>query len=933
MRSEVTIKNLEPSVCIELPSDIATTIRGDSQFFTPKVVVLKETELETQKAKFFNTTHEFGLFCIRIHSNSISVIPIQLNGYANPKLQSFNFKLPAGIINNCFCVSEVADTLVIGFILDVNILVTLKLPFNSFYNGLNENFNTWCKYHMPFPFDRRTPLYLHSLDYNKLLFSTVDAGLFLLHRYNPLSDFKLSTIANGSYLNSLKSKLFGTSSTIKFNDLSVAPNSIIDIVSISELIFVTLDVNKILKFWNVTKLNLVKEYNLNNTLDDSLHGAVVSPFFPTKIMKFINDKLYIFLSFDNYYINIFNLDNELNLDLVDRVIYENSTFVPVDYFINKSEIHIVSLSSDTYLIQTYMNGRWEKPINNTKFTEIKYKEFLQKVEHTDSSYAVKFIRNNFSADIINNATQLVHPNVEIEEVNNTPSDWIRFASICADLSTSESKIFAIVECDGFLILAKSCTFSVVKNLNKFELFYFEKENEAGKLTNLLLDYSKGYDGSRYEIENIFLSAGNKIMDDLFNNYISKISNESVVSQLLDQLSSIPSVTELMESLAFFTSDFTSSIASEYTSFNESFLHECLINNSVLGKKIIFGLLLVLDTIDYSEEVANLFTKLRKIYKTLNLIELVSQESTIAFIKLHLPKLYFKNNQISDIVNKVFDLLNSDCYAYFVVCETQDPSLFNYLNDSVTSILVKSLVLLETGRAAESKDLFIANPQICNIDLLSSKVFQRFERELSLLLTKDESQYFYNVAMLFDERKYYNQALEIAMRSMHSIETLNKIFQLALKVNNYRIAYDTIKEMDHEFRSSPLKSFIYKLLNENQYSLLIELDYNEDYDMVDELIVELASNCEDVAMSKKFYRLVYALRLKEGDFRGAVQALYAFGSRAKDYGNFLVMINLLKTLSPDDRWFVQDGRVITEEMLQEEYADIGSTDLKKLELVM
>lgn len=927
MRSEVTIKSLDPTTCVNLPTDIASAIRGDSQFFTSKSVVLKETDLETQNAKFFNTTHEFGQFCIKVHTDSISVIPIQLNGYVNPKLQSFNFKIPARVVNNCFCISEVADSLIIDLILDINILVTLKIPYNSFVDGLNTNMNTWCKYHMPFPFDRRTPLNLHSLDYNRILFSTADAGLFLLHRYNPLSDLKLSTLANGSYLNSIKSRLFGTTNTIKFNDLSVAPNSIIDMVSISEFIFVTIDVNKVLKFWNITKLNLLKEFNLNNIFDDSLHSAVLSPFFPNKIMKFIGDKLYLFISLDNYYINIFNIDNDFNLDLVDKVIYQNSTFVPVDYIVEKSNIHIVSILSDTYLIQTYLNGKWENSINTTKFKEIKYQEFLQKVQHNDSKYAVKFIRNNFSADIIDNASQLLHPNVQIEDTDKSPSDWIRFASICADLSTSESKIFAIVESDGFFILAKSCTFSVVKNLSKFEEFYFEKETDAGKLTELLLDYSKGYENVKFEIEDLLLSSKDKIMDDLFDNYISKIANEKVVGQLLQQLSNAISATELMESLASFESDFTSSIASEYTTFNESFLHECLINNSVLGKNIIFGLLLVLGTIDYSDEVAELFCKLRKIFRTLNLVENVPQDLTIAFIKIYLPKLYFKNNQINAIVNKSFELLSGESYAYFVVCETQDTSLFTYLSDSKISTLIKALVLLETGKASESKDLFIGNPDIFNLNLPSHEIFRKYEKELKLILTKDESQYFYNVAMLFEEKKHYNQALEIAMRSMDSIESLNKIFQLALKVNNYRIAYDTIKEMEHEFRASPLKSFIYKLLNDNQYSLLIELDYNENYDMVDELIMELASDCEDVAMSKKFYRLVYSLRLKEGDFRGAVQALYAFGSREKDHGNFLVMINLLKTLSPDDRWFVHDGRVVTEDLLQEEYTDLNTKALK------
>lgn len=927
MRSEVAIKVSQSTTCVTLPTDIGSVIGGNHQFFASKSVVLKESDLETQSAKFFNTTHEFGPFCIKLYSQSISIFPIQINGHANPKLQSFNFKLPSGVINNCFCVSELADSLIVDLILDINILITLNIPFNAFENGLSTNFNTWCKYQMPYPFERTNPLHIYALDYNQILFSTVDAGLFLMHRYNPLSDFKVSSFTNSSYLSSIKSKFFGASKLIKFNDLSVSLSSIIDIVKLSESVFVTIDVNKIVKFWDVNKSIIIKEFNLNSNLDESLHSAVLSPIFPNNILKFANNKLHIFLSLDNYYINVFNIDEEFNLDLADRIIYQNSSFKPIDYIVNRDYLYIVSVFSDTYFIQTHHQGRWENAVNVTKFKELQNLEFLKKLEHNDLDYAPRFIRHNFTIDIIDQALQLVNSKGSLETANKTSNDWIRFASICADLSNTDNKICGLTLCEGFLVLAKSSGFSIAKNLMKYEEMYFDKESDAGKLSDLLIDYSKGYESVRFDIEELILNSQNSIMEELFNSYISKISNEKVVSQLLSQLSSIPTAANLMETIGDFSCDFVSSIASNFTTLNENLLYQCLINNAVLGKKIVFGLLLLLGTLDYSEHVEKLFSKLRGVYKTLTLVALVDEELIIAFVKTYFSKLYFKNSTIGSIIDKVSDLLNCENFRYYVVCETQNFEFFKYLDESKISTLIKAIVLLEIGEKEEAKELFITNPDICEIELPTSKLFSKYDHHLNLILTKDQPKYFYNVSILFDEKKYYSQALEIGMKSTESIESLNKIFQLALKLKNYPIAFDTIKHMKHEFRISPLKNFIYKLLNENEFSFLIGQDYNEDYDRVDELVMELAADCEDVNLSKKFYRLVYSLRLKEGDFRGAVQALYAFGARQKDYGNFLVMLNLLKTLSPDDRWFVHDGSVINEVILQEEYTNLDKKLIK------
>ncbi|KAG7871385.1 hypothetical protein KL916_004180 [Ogataea parapolymorpha] len=107
---------------------------------------------------------------------------------------------------------------------------------------------------------------------------------------------------------------------------------------------------------------------------------------------------------------------------------------------------------------------------------------------------------------------------------------------------------------------------------------------------------------------------------------------------------------------------------------------------------------------------------------------------------------------------------------------------------------------------------------------------------------------------------------------------------------------------------------------NQIPKILDYPFNEDADKVDDLIYSLGESSalnSDLKTSLKYYRICYTLRLKQGDYRAAVEALYRFNTIGLELmkqnkfndiklisDNYLTILNLLYTLEEDDRWIIK-----------------------------
>lgn len=999
--------------------------------------------------------------------NILTITPLAINS-SSVTLRSYSFQLPSNVAKNCIALSETEVSVVVDLLLDINVVITLIIPIESFFTAelhplRLDNFYSWCKYSMPYSFDQSKPLLLESVNELVSVVSTKDGGLLLLKRTCVEADFSVSPLTTVSYINSIKSRfLFSNRNNnnnenmyIDFDGESIAIESFIDIAKISVDVFVAVSVNKKLSLWSISNRQKIKEVNLNDFLPESLHGAVLSPLFPNSSLHFSNGYMSVALSLDVFYIYVFKLDGD-SLDLISQLTSPsyNKLWNPIDYCMisknNSCKLWISWIFGNTAFFQTCSlvqtktgySTEWANAIEYNRFNEFKTTEYLYNMNLLTTvddvnQYSLKFIQSQYDLNVLKDSVKFMDLsskeqgtidglknqiytiiNHNSESISDLKNEWIKFASICQDIyDKANNKVFAVsfdskhaYDSDPFLFTIKeNSTYSIIKQASDFEVLYFNagnnntgtenlnmnltysediKTDELVKLIILIKEYSKGFDNvSTSKIARLILEFNEdakdigKLMTVIFDQYIINITNETVVSQLLNTLSNIESASELITYLTLlFTENFSSykiNSSCPLSEINSSILCESLLCNSLAAERIIFGLMLVFLTLDSSPAIENLFSNLTEIFKYIGLIKSVGSLNVdnliFKFIKKYNDGIYIKNNTLNYIL---IDVLNQMCnkkFVYFIISELISDekadvatSYINYLpRNSEISTILKGFVYLENDQIDESKRIFTENTQkITNYGEVSNELLQSISSikdKCSLVLVDNETEYFFNLSIIFETKRHYVEALEFAIQASKCLvkntsegnaadlenEIFYKIFELSLRLHEYKLSFTSIKEMPHTNRIIPLRKFVYKLFQDNQVGLLVEFDYGEDFDRVDDLIFSLGedslksiSDFNDIKLALKYYRVCYALRLKDGDFRGAIESLYRFNTLVleklgdKVYAdtnkvqilknNYLVMLNLMKSLETDDSWVIRHsgpgkaGEVVRCDGLEVEY---------------
>lgn len=677
---------------------------------------------------------------------------------------------------------------------------------------------------------------------------------------------------------------------------------------------------------------------------------------------------------------------------------------------------------------------WTSAIDSNKFKEIKNKEFLNKVNNFQdlnvlNSYCNRFIQSQYNLQSIELVFELLNKKFDLtknldgqiieivkeksDSLTDYKTEWVKFISICQDVENKISKKIISITIDPsdeysdnpfIVILNNNNNYSLITKSSLFESLYFNINNdieinskfvdviediditELSKLVKLILDYSKGYSTKvSTNISNLIINNENdtkKLMTEIFDKYIIKIADNTVVFKLLEMLSSIKNAPDLMKFLSIslttlFDEYRNSNIGCPFIKENESLIINSILSNNLVAKKIIFGLILILSTIDISEPVIILFSNLIEIFKFIELFEDVcyipNKNLIIDYLKLKNKSIYIKNNTLQlTITNILKQLFNKD-FIYFIISELISNKNILIVKDfikylpivSPLSTILKSLILLEEGKSRESKELFLNNFEkiikYCEEITDDEKISIESIRGLSsLILVNSKVDYFYNLSIIFESKKYYIEALELSLKSSKMMNEENKIdedkeydifykiFELSLKLKQYDMSFESIKEMKFKNRVIPIKKFIYKLFQENQLNKVVEYAYAEDFELVDSLIFgmgeEVLKSMEmlgDIKLALKYYRICYSLRMKCGDYRGAIESLYRFNSVVnykndnlknneeknkilKD--NYVIMINLLKSLNEGDRWCIlkalegsnEGDKVVYDTDLEEEY---------------
>ncbi|VEU23371.1 DEKNAAC104526 [Brettanomyces naardenensis] len=493
------------------------------------------------------------------------------------------------------------------------------------------------------------------------------------------------------------------------------------------------------------------------------------------------------------------------------------------------------------------------------------------------------------------------------------------------------------------------------------------------LVELLNAFRQGFSsGGILKIEqNIYDSSPSqpteKLMSAIFEGVIAGNIDSSTIGQLLQSLNSTPNCLEGMQFLTNLTTlnplDYLPVKGVLMGNAGDGLISSNIRTEAILAKNILLELLLIVLTVDISEPMVKLFEKASTLLKRFDLIlvglnlTLDSERKQLAdygqpsnsLVMSYLKQFYeggalVGNRNLNLLTNDVFGKLTSSEFGYFVVssllsCDADVGLISGLLPDleprTPITLMLTGLVHLKAKDSSAYEAFHQSADSICkegerHISRVERIAIEPISSTANLLLVDSKVEYFYNLSLLFESAGLESVALKFSLDALSTKNDLHddsddtvilaKIFQLSLKLNEFKLSYDTILMMSPKNRKHPIKQFIYKLFHRNQLSKILEFQFTQDFDTVDDLIYDLGESSAlsgDLTNALKYYRTCYSLRLKEGDFRAAVESLYRFNCigfqlvNLHRYNNvkllldnYLIVFNLLHTLKDEDRWVLK-----------------------------
>lgn len=256
----------------------------------------------------------------------ICLTPIVFNDSLQLPLQRLEILLPNKLISNrCYSVTidpSNSDSqelnLVVDFLDDRYLLSTIMINLNDFLmNQGNKfslhNFDQWGNISVPYSFElRSSPFYMKFLDVSNCIVSLKDGGLLHFVRASPLSDFDTYNFNEQTKLSfNLFGSLFNGTSAQKGPNGNFSNNCVVDLLIVNDML-ITLTVNKLLKFWDISTHNLAKLMEISTSTNNYL--TTIPSKYLYKLIQ--NDRTYIV--FHNT--NLFEIDQgaEFKLFEVDK---------------------------------------------------------------------------------------------------------------------------------------------------------------------------------------------------------------------------------------------------------------------------------------------------------------------------------------------------------------------------------------------------------------------------------------------------------------------------------------------------------------------------------------------------------------------------------------------------------------------------------------
>jgi nuclear pore complex protein Nup160 len=236
-------------------------------------------------------------------------------------------------------------------------------------------------------------------------------------------------------------------------------------------------------------------------------------------------------------------------------------------------------------------------------------------------------------------------------------------------------------------------------------------------------------------------------------------------------------------------------------------------------------------------------------------------------------------------------------------------------------------------ASANLNLAYPNPKK-RTDHRSAGYLDETERKL---LNAGLPEYYSHIVALYDREKNYSFVVDFARLSLQFMkanredaqdillqtEMHSRLFNAAIQTTRFELAHSILALFtDHALQHSSLRTLLTKMCESSYASQLTELHFIGLQDAVDEVLAQKCQSIVDVTVGVPYHKILYAWRIKRGDFRGAatislerLQRLQQSGDGDKMTGDdgletpvtkqYIQLINALSCVEPKQAWILSE----------------------------
>jgi nuclear pore complex protein Nup160 len=211
-----------------------------------------------------------------------------------------------------------------------------------------------------------------------------------------------------------------------------------------------------------------------------------------------------------------------------------------------------------------------------------------------------------------------------------------------------------------------------------------------------------------------------------------------------------------------------------------------------------------------------------------------------------------------------------------------------------------------------------------------------------LLNSGLPEYYSHIVALYDKEKLYSFVIDFARLSLQFIkpgtaavgqghsqlrtEMNSRLFNAAIQTARYDLAHSILSLLtDNALQHSSLRTLVTKMCETSYSFQLVDFPFIGLQDKVDEILAQKCQSIVDVNGGIPYHKILYAWRIKRGDFRGAASISYERLQRLQQSRDgdkiigddeletpitkqYITLINALSCVDPKQAWILSEGSV-------------------------